>query len=132
MLFVIMLFYGIRMRLVSEHGGMILLMTTMESDEIQNSYEKINEHFKWNLDTRKDVSFLQSYFLSHDKPGNLLLGSKFEDIISKDERLRRITNDLEKWVKEKLDERKRVETDLTKFVESFQLSIDKLFSDWET
>ncbi len=79
-LYFICLFYGIRLRFVITQGGLILLGTKIDENNVNAAYDNIKNSFQWAGDrTATQVSELQDYFLRNNKLDDPLVFKNFED-----------------------------------------------------
>lgn len=131
-LYLIAVFYGYRLRFITGDGGVIILSSTKEENEVNQAYFQIIKTFQWAGDeTPCRVSQLQELFISRNKKDDPYVLFKFEHDVKNDPSLQDSREKLEAWLKTD-NNKQNVELALTNFTEIFNHDISKVYSAWET
>lgn len=130
-MFLVTLFFGLRMRFLKDAGGVILLSTPDEEKKVEKAYRQIQEAFRWDGEsTEQSISYLQNLFVRNDRPDSpYLITTLAENLVNTDE-LRAMRKTLSGWLT--LDNRKALQDAIKGFVEEFEEGINKLYSAWES
>lgn len=124
------LFYEHRLRFIMNGGGLILLSTNKESEDVMDDYRQINKDFQWAGDeTPLYVSYLQRLFTIKDKPGEPYVLSTFIDEFRADNFLSKIHSKLQSWLTEE-EHIITLKGNLEHFIKDFNKSIEKLYAIW--
>ncbi|HMB45015.1 MAG TPA: hypothetical protein VKL21_04250, partial [Candidatus Methanoperedens sp.] len=130
-LYLITIFYGYRIKFITEDGGMILLYSSKDEKEVDQAYRQVENYLQWEGDkTPRRVSYLQNIFMSNDKPGSPYFFTAFSDDLSNDQTLQELRDSLGQWLNK--ENVQNADNALQTFIRTFKSSIDKLYSAWET
>jgi hypothetical protein len=135
LLFLIMLFFGYRLRFILQDGGFILLSTPEEGKRVWKAYRRIERHLKWNGErTGEAISHLQRLYLSKEKPNKPYVQEEFANEVRKTARLRSMNRNLRVWLANSTSKKELTKLDkaLRDFIWRFGFSIDTLYSAWQT
>ncbi|MGA3110455.1 MAG: hypothetical protein ABSE15_00300 [Candidatus Bathyarchaeia archaeon] len=129
-LYLTTLFYGLRIRLIRNNGGVLLLSSSKDEDNVSDAYDKLKEEFQWaESETTKRVSYLQDFFLSHDKKDAPLLFDAFYNEVEKNDNLKECRNKLGQWLTQK-NNAETLTTNVEAFYTCFKGAINKLYTAW--
>jgi hypothetical protein len=124
------LFYGYRLRFILNGGGLILLTTLKENNDVTAAYRKIGENFQWAGDeTAIHISHLQELFTVKHKMDSPFVLYVFSDEVDDNEFLTKSKNKLQSWLME-ADNLNKLKDALEKFIKGFRTSINKLYTTW--
>jgi len=130
-MFLVTLFFGLRMRFLKDAGGVILLSTPDEEKKVEKAYRQIQEAFRWDGDrTEQSISFLQNLFVRNDKPDSPYLITTLAENLDSTEALKAMRQTLLGWLTR--SNRKTLQSAIKGFVEEFEEGINKLYSAWES
>jgi hypothetical protein len=129
-LFLIMLFFGYRLRFIAQDGGLVLLATEKEEEKVDEAYRQVERKSLWagKDETARLGSYLQYLFVTKDKPEDPYVFHRFADDLGKNPEIRNCPKILQSWLtKENIDGLKGATEG---FVECFKNSLAKLYTAW--
>jgi hypothetical protein len=128
-LFLTTIFFGRRLRFILNEGGLILLSSIDEEKKVMEAYRQIERAFCWAADeTPTRVSYLQKIFITKDTPNEPLVLWTFSEEVQRDAALQESRDRLKQWLTEQ--NINNLETKLNEFINTFKLSINKLYTAW--
>jgi hypothetical protein len=128
-LYLTMVFFGYRLRLVLNDGGLILLSSDKEEKEVMAAYRRIEKDFQWAKDeTPRRVSYLQHLFLSRNKADNPYVLAKFAEDFANDRNIKESKERLELWLTNENIE--CLKTALEDFANYFKDCVNRLYAAW--
>lgn len=131
LLYLTMVFYGYRLAFIMdpEAGGLILLSTSKEEDEVYESYREIERKFQWaDIETPKRVSDLQQRWKTKNKSEASYVLQVFTNDLRKDKKLQDSKAKLALWLTK--ENMKGLDQALGAFITLFKNDIDKLYTTW--
>jgi hypothetical protein len=128
-LYLILVFYGYRLRFVREGGGYILLDSAADSLSVREAYSRVVASFDWaGANTALKTSKLQLIFLSKDTKKQPYVQYLFLQDLKDDAELQQMLLDLKNWIAE--GKGRETAKRLWVFEMAFGESIDKFYSTW--
>jgi hypothetical protein len=130
-----LVFYGYRQRFISEQGGMLLLLSSEDDQEVRKAYANVVIASNWGgnrTTSRRYASKLQKMFVTLDKPDSPFLLNDFFGQVAKDNedpKLKDMVNVLSNWLTE--ENRTNLIAALTQFSQVFNQKVDALAKAWE-
>lgn len=131
LLYLTMVFYGYRLAFLRdpEAGGLILLSTSKEEDEVDKSYREIEQKFQWaGAETPRRVSALQKCWIKETKSETPYTLDVFTEDLRKDKELQESKTKLALWLTK--ENMKGLDQALQNFITTFRGDIDKLYTAW--
>ena len=130
-LFLITVFYGRRLTFILKDGGLILLSSFEDEEEVTKAYRDIEIAFPWGgIDTPNRVSELQHLFISKDKDENPYVLFEFEKDLNAFPSLKQSRDLLKNWLAGE-GNIVHVSKELNHFISKFKTSIHKLYKVWD-
>jgi len=124
------LFYGKRLQFVIQGGGVVLLSSTKEGDNVLAAYRRFETSFQWaGYETPQRVSQVQKLCIQKDQPGNPYVLADFATEVAAEPTLRVSLERMTQWLSSK-DSVSAGRQALSEFTTLFKTSIDKLYSAW--
>lgn len=129
-LFLTMIFYGIRLRFITKDGGLILLSTNKEELEVEKAYRAIESSYQWaDSETPRRVSYLQHLFLTKNKENAPYILASFTNDLAVDRNMQDSKLKLDSWLS-KDENIKGLDKSLEEFIQKFKSGIDGLYTAW--
>lgn len=127
--FLMTIFYGIRLRNLQKNGGLILLSNPKDEDEINQKYANVKTNLNWADDETPNLANrLAEFFVKNEREGSPYALSQFEEDLQNEDIIKKCMEKLTDWLT--LVKASSAETALTEFEDTFKEKINKLSSTW--
>ncbi len=129
-LFLMAIFYGIRLRNLQVNGGYILLSNPKEEELVNQKYINLKKNFQWaEDDTPNLANKLAEIFVKNEKKDDPFTLSRFEEDLKKEPVILEAKGKLTNWISP--ENAKDAKVAIKDFEKTFKTSIDKLSSTWD-